>query len=783
MFVATVDRYAVTEGASVPGPIKMNRLAHLSLVYTLLATMFATGCSPKQPFFFAEDGDFSHLVTEATNMSFADVDSPNLPQATQTQVPRSLLNGEPGTPWDLSLEEVITIGLKNSKIIRTIGQVRQFRQVGQGAASPPEALSINPDFAATVYDVAIEESGQNGVESALSEFDAQWNTSLFWDETDRPQNVTPDGENFFARNLQRSNMNFQSEITKRAANGTQYSVRNITTYDSNNRPLRVLMSEWLTSLEAEMRHPLLRGGGTQVNRIPVVLARIRTDIALADFDRTVRDYLSELEKSYWELVFFYRNLDAAKVGRDSALLTWRSVNAQIEEGSGQQADAASVAQSQEQYFFFRGRVEEAKRDLLKAERQLRYLMGIEATDGRIIRPSDEPTIAKIEFDWYDVLTETLTRTPEIRRQKWRIKEQEMNLIAAKNTLLPQLDAVALYRFLGLGDDLWLADSDRLPFAAPGSQALENLTDGDYQEWRLGFELNMPIGYRAENARVTNAHLLLARERAKLEDIELELSHSLTDAVQNLDASYQLMKTAGMQGLSSKKQVDALRAQFEGGTVTLDFLLDAQRRLADARVAFFRSLAQYNMSIVEVHFRKGSLAEYCGVMMQEGEWPQKAYVDASIRARQRDASYYLNYGFSRPKVISRGTVPDNGMDASFDSTVSDTPIVESVDRGAMEPTLAPQVDDMESLPNVPEVENGLPTSIPRTPVDINRLDSVLSVDSASAVLPLDAPSNANPIGVHPTSVDSISVDSTSVDLSTGDEKFDWGDLGTAVKDGP
>ncbi|MCA9214931.1 MAG: TolC family protein, partial [Planctomycetales bacterium] len=407
---------------------------------------------------------------------------------------------------------------------------------------------------------------------------------------------------------------------------------------------------------------------------------------------------------------------------------------------------------QEQYFFFRGRAEEAKRDLLKGERQLRFLMGIEATDGRIIRPVDDPTMARVDFDWYDILAETLTRTPEIRRQKWRVKEQEISLMAAKNNLLPQLDGVALQRFLGLGDELWRADSNQLPFAADGSQAFENMTDGDYQEWRLALEFSMPIGNRQAKLAVRNSQWNLAKAKAVLEDLELELSHSLTDAVQNLDASYQLMSTAAMQGLSAKKQVDALRAQFQEGSVTLDFLLDAQRRLSDAQVAFYRSLMQYNLSIVEVHYRKGSLAEYCGVLMQEGEWPQKAYWDAKIRARQRDASYYLNYGYTRPKVISRGKVAEDGLDASFDPMAS-TPLFEPSD--SSEPTPA-DTENLELLPGGPtEVPDVDPADTPGSPADAKTLESVLKVETVSA----ETPTNA----------------SDPVVTASSSEAFDWGAL--------
>jgi outer membrane protein TolC len=625
-------------------------------VIAWISVLLLSGCQPTQPFFLNEDGDLSHYLDTATEIDYPDVAIESLPDAAQAKTPHSVINSDEPTHWDLSLQEVVSISLANSKVIRSIAQVRQTRQVGQGVAGPPETLTLNPDFTPTIYDPAIEESGPNGVETALSAFDAQWNTNVFWEKTDRPQNVDADsGSLIFARLLDRDAANFQSELTKRAATGTQWSFRNISTYDASNRPLKVQASEWLTSFEAEARHPLLRGGGTEVNRVPVLLARIRTDISLAQFDQAVRDHLIEIERAYWDLYFFYRNLETAKVGRNSALGTWKRIWAM---GQGPNVAGEQEAQSREQYFFFRGRLEEAKRDLLIAERQLRYLMGIAPTDDRIIRPIDHPTLARVKFDWSDILTESLTRAPEIRRQKWLIQQRELELIAARNTLLPQVDLVALYRWLGLGDDLWQAERDGTNFPDFGSLAFDELSEGRFQEWRLGVDVKMPLGARAGHAAVRNSQLTLARDKARLEDLELEISHGLTDAVQRLDANYALTQTAFLQRSAAETQVKRLEAKVDVGAVPLDLLLDAQRREADAERAFFQSLLQYNLAILEVHYRKGSLLEYCGVALQEGPWPAKAYFDALIRARQRDASYYFDYGFTRPDVVSRGPVEQN-----------------------------------------------------------------------------------------------------------------------------
>ncbi len=76
----------------------------------------------------------------------------------------------------------------------------------------------------------------------------------------------------------------------------------------------------------------------------------------------------------------------------------------------------------------------------------------------------------------------------------------------------------------------------------------------------------------------------------------------------------------------------MQSAYDVGTVTLDLLLDAQRRLADAAARpDYRSQADYNRNIAQVHLRKGSLLEYNDVYLAEGPWPAKAYFDAHRRA--------------------------------------------------------------------------------------------------------------------------------------------------------
>ena len=646
--------------------LNKSRRLYRVCAWMLLASCALTGCQPIRPHYINESADLTHFLDAATEIEYADVQFDSLEEVKHCQAPRTILNPTIESFVEMSLEEAVSLTLQNSKVFRSFGTIRNFGQIN---GLPAEGLTISPDASGSIYDVAIQETGNTGVEQALAQFDAVFSNNATWNRNDRPQNVNALSN--LAQVLQQDQVTINTELTKQTAYGTQWTFRNTNTYDDNNQTTRALPSDWLTTVEAEVRHPLLRGRGAQVNRIPIVLARIRTDLSLGQFEINVRELVNQVERAYWELYFFYGNLEAAQIGRDSALATHRRISALYQVGDATKADES---QSREQYYRFRSQVETALRDLHRQENRLRTLIGWTPTDGRMIRPSDVPTDAKVSFDWSEIQCESLIRSIELRNQKWRIKQRELELIAARNQLLPQLDLVGLYRWLGQGDNLDSFNRTGIDFPAVGSTAVDELLDGDFQEGQLGVELTMTLGFRAELAQVRNQQLLLARERARLEDQELLVLHQLTDAVQDLDAQYQLMQTNLNRRVSAESQVQAEEAAFDAsqeGTQRLFTLLNAQQNRSDAIAAYYQSLVQYNQAIMQVHFRKGSLLELNGIVLAEGPWPQKAYVDAHELARRRDASAYMNYGYSRPKVISRGPVQQHtgGSDLAGDVSIA------------------------------------------------------------------------------------------------------------------
>jgi len=704
----------------------VSRLARTAWVLLTSVSLLAGGCAPRQPFYFFEDGDLSHYVGAIQKIEYPDTCQEPLAEAAGAIEPVTLSNAKFDSIWELSLEEAIRTALENGKVLRNLGgRFGSFGGPRPQTGEPPVSLLTAPQQTPTAYDPAITETDPfRGVESALALFDAQLSSSLTWERLNRPQNFNSGtGALIFPQNLQGDQGNWTSGITKRTATGATWGFANSTIYDNNNSPIREVPSTWTTNYDFTFSQPLLQGAGVTYNRIAgpdsfeniygrplfrgVLLARINADISLADFEAGVRNLVSDTEQSYWELYFAYRNLEARKAGRDSSLEAWRKVHALMVEGSrGGERD--KEAQAREQYFFFRSEVEQALTDVYRSESRLRYMMGISASDGRLIRPADEPTTARIAFDWQQSLVEALSRSAELRKQKWVIKQRELELTAAKNLILPRLDLVGRWRFLGMGQEL--INQNYNPYESNnddplrGTDAYSTMFSGQFQEWQAGAQFLMPLGFRRELATVRHHQLQLARERARLQDEELEASHALVDAVRNVDTNFALAQTNFNRRVAAERQVDAVQAAYDAGQVTLDQLLDAQRRRAEAESAYYRALVDYNRSISQLHFRKGSLLEYNGVFLAEGPWPGKAYFDAHRRARQRDASLYLDYGHSRPGVFSRGTITQNFESIGADARAVQLPARDPATRNE-EPASAPRQPVTSGAPEL------LPTPTP------------------------------------------------------------------------
>ncbi|WP_153556062.1 TolC family protein [Roseimaritima sediminicola] len=563
------------------------------------------------------------LQIEYPQVSACTENSP--PEATGATEPLAFEDPSELPAWDLTLEEAVRLAVGNSPALRTLGG----------------AVVTSPQATTTVYDPALAHANpQLGVEAALSAFDAQYSGQLYWTKVDQPTNVQRGGLGaaFNPVALQETNAVFTNELAKQTAQGAGFALRHVVNYNRTNRPFRQFPSDFIGFVEAEWRQPLMQGAGTYYNQIAgpnapigqyngVLIARINEDVSLADFEAAVITLVADVEQAYWELYEGYRLLEANLRGREAALQTFQFQETRLEAGI---ASPDEEAQARSQFFQFHAQVQNTlagPSGLYAAEQRLRYLLGLPATDGRLIKPVSRPATAEVVFDWNSALNQALSRRVEIRRQKWNIKRRELELVASRLNRRPRLDFLGQYRWRGLGDHL-IGDNDGQPL----DNLYGSITGGDYQEWQAGLELSFPVGLRAASNAVAHARLNVARERALLNETELRVSHDLSAAARELQRAHTLLETNYHRYQADLRQMEVLLQRYVQELDNINFYLQAQRQVLQSESDFYRAITAYNLAIRELHRQKGTLLAYNHVALNEGPWAAGAMNDAYQRGR-------------------------------------------------------------------------------------------------------------------------------------------------------
>ncbi|MFK7821784.1 MAG: TolC family protein [Planctomycetaceae bacterium] len=592
-----------------------------------------------------------------------DVSSPTLPAELATEAPLTL--DAPRDYVDLNLTDAIRFGLQNSEVIADVGG----------------AMLRSSSNVATVFDPAIQEANpRTGVIGALSQFDTSFTARLFAENNDRQLNNTFLGGG--TRALQQDAAVVEWGFDKRTAAGTQLWLGSTMDYDNNNAPGNEFRHAYNAIIGAEIRQPLLRGGGLDFNRIAgpagipgsyngVLVSRIDTDISLAKFEASVRDYVSRVEDAYWELYFAYRNLDAKVRARDAALDTWRRIQA-LAESNRRGGEAVRETQARDQLQRLEVEVQNALVGRLVegtqtssgtlgsafrgtsgihvADRRLRLLIGKPINDGALLRPMDEPPMAAVQYDWQETLRDALTQRVEVRQQKSLVKRRELEYVASKNYLKPKLDLVFQHQVRGFGRNL-------LDETATGSRsgAFNQLANLDHQESQFGVDVEIPIGNRQGSTTVRHAELQLRRERAVLSRLERQITHDVSNAVSNLTRAQAVMQSTFGSLEAAQERLQATQSAFDLGNATLDLLLDAQRRLAAAESEFYRALVEHMLAAKTVELKKGTLLDYNGIHLAESGWSENAI---SQVARRHSKERILDTALVKPgRVISSGIVSD------------------------------------------------------------------------------------------------------------------------------
>ncbi|HEX4590763.1 MAG TPA: TolC family protein [Gemmataceae bacterium] len=565
----------------------------------------------------------------------------------------------------ISLSESIAMSLENGNVG---SQSPLFPGVVNDSLVAFSGASVAGSDAVRVLALEPAIVGSN-IESALSRFDARSITSMTWQKTDQAI------ANGLASFQNGDSASFSSGVFKFLPAGGLAGITYNMNYTFltqpptfNNTP--TVNPSYRPQLQFLFEQPLLQFFGVEINQISplqpgsvlvpglkengtrtegILITRLRFDQQRAEFERNVNYMILNVEYAYWNLYGAYYTLFSREQGLRYALVSWQVNDTRYRAG---RIAVQDLEQTRAQYELFRAQRFTALGRVLDAERQLRGLIGLPVEDGKRLVPSDAPVLAAFTPDWPTAVNESLALRPEMVLARQDLKFRQLDLIAQKNALKPDLRFFATYDINGLGTRL---DGGSTRFAGNGTDALGNpvaltepgnalksIADNKFNSWELGLRMDVPIGFRDAHAAVRSAQLNLKRSYFQLKDTERKAISFLTLQERNVIQYYNEMQAQHAQREANAKQLLARFEAFNAGTTqgTIDILLEAQRNWADSLASEYTAIVNYNTALAGFQFAKGTILPYDNVSIAEGALPQCVQVRAVEHIRERQKALEL-----------------------------------------------------------------------------------------------------------------------------------------------
>lgn len=354
-----------------------------------------------------------------------------------------------------------------------------------------------------------------------------------------------------------------ASFSKRLPTGTEVGfLWDNNRYDSNSDGLFYNPSYGM-SFSIEVRQPLLRGVGKEIQTGGIRAAEEQLGAAIFEVDSRSADLTADVKKGYWDLFFALQNLE---VRRLSLALAQRLLKE-----TGEKISAGKLAEVE----IYQPESEVARReeDLIAAEQaiglaedQLKFLMNFDNWQ-LSLHPIDTPQKQTVQLDPEIILANALTNRADLQVGAKNIEAARIHKQLAEDGLKPALDLVGSY---GVGGN-----------DASYGNALSAVTDDTDSRWLVGLNLTVPMSNSSAKGNLRQAKAQYNKAKMSLEVLRLQIKKSVRTTVRDVALARKAMDATHKTSIASSKRLEAEHAKFDAGRSTTLDVLTAQEAYAKA----------------------------------------------------------------------------------------------------------------------------------------------------------------------------------------------------------
>jgi outer membrane protein TolC len=356
-------------------------------------------------------------------------------------------------------------------------------------------------------------------------------------------------------------------------------------------------------LQINFSQPLLKDLTIDAARQQLITSRRNRDIADTRLTESTVQTTSDVKKAYWALVAANAAVTVAEQSRALADELARNNRARVDVGQMPPLDLvaaqAEVAQREEALIVARAAAQ-------AAEDQLRTLILDPDAPGfwdTRLEPTAALPVVAPPPDVDAAIATALRSRADIVRSRLEIENASTSVKFYGNQRQPDLRFQANYLSNGVGGSQ-LIRTGGFPGTVIGTEqtsfgtVLNQLFNGEFPTWTLGFTLNYPLGRSADDAAFARARLEESQARARLQSLEMRAARQIRQAGWDIETNAQRIESTRLARELAEQRMDAEQKRFEVGMSTSFLVVQAQRDLAAARNNELQAVLAYERARVE-----------------------------------------------------------------------------------------------------------------------------------------------------------------------------------------
>ncbi|MFZ0633531.1 MAG: TolC family protein [Acidobacteriaceae bacterium] len=374
---------------------------------------------------------------------------------------------------------------------------------------------------------------------------------------------------------------------------------------ATDSPLNIYSPAFTTTFNAQLTQHLLQGFGWGLNSRFIVQATNNRRIADSVFRSQLLYTINQVEDIYWGLVSAYEDVQSKQRALDQSTSLEKDDEKQLQIGSMAPLDVvnAKSQMSSDQQALIASQSNLEYQQLLMKQAIARNLDDPQLANAPVI-PTDRVSLAETPEEHMpadDLVREADANSPSVEQAILNLKNDEITLKAAKNGLLPQLDAYAFYGGEGLGGTQSPGCINFFTGQAcpPGSYptigygtTFEDLFQSYGPNKAVGFNLNIPIHNRPAQALQARSQIEYRQAQMRLQQLYVQIRMQVINDQYALTNDRASVSAAESNQDYNRQSLDADIKKLHLGAATTADVLQQQRSLAAADAQLISARARY-----------------------------------------------------------------------------------------------------------------------------------------------------------------------------------------------